>query len=460
MRRLLPILAVALLFVMLVATAGAQGNDSTSERSVPEWQVRYYNNINLTGSPVVTRTEPDPNYNNVLTSFAPGVAPDNFSARFERYVDVTAGTYRFSVTADDGVRVYVDGTLILDQWKEQGPTTYTKDVTLTAGAHLLTVDYYDKSQFATLRITFGAVATTPQATPIPTRTPVPNDWKGEFWNNTSLTGTPLYTDTYSEINFDWGAGAPAPRFPADNFSARFTRTVNLEPGTWRFTIAFDDGARLYVNDRLLINRWTEGALRTYYYEIYLPGGPTEIRFEFFELTERAVAQLTYQNVSAPIPSATPTIVRPTATPTPGIIPGEVIVDDSSSDFIKGGPPSGFRTEAEGYNGQLTWTQNNEVQRADYNFARWYPTLTARNYEVYAYLPDRFTTTTYARYTISHRDGLATVVIDQSKFSNEWVSLGTHPFTGTRGDYVALSDVTSEPALTTLLAFDAVRFVPR
>lgn len=453
MRRLFPILALLLLFAMFAATANAQSGNPVSD---PQWQVRYYNNITLTGSPVVTRSEADPAYNNVLTSFAPGVSPDNFSARFEKYVDVPTGTYRFTVTADDGVRIYVDGTLLLDQWKEQGPTTYTKDISLAMGFHLVTVDYYDKSQFATLQLSFAPAPVTPQATP----TLVTTGWTGEFWNNTTLSGTPSSTAFYNEVNFDWGNAAPAQRVPADNFSARFTRTLNLAPGTWRFTLTFDDGARLYVNNRQLINRWTEGALRSYYYDIYLAGGPTEVRVDYFELTERAVLKLTYQNTSLPTPTmtATPTIIRPTQTPSP--VPGEVIVDDSSASFIKGGPPTGFRTEAEGYNGQLTWTQNNDVQRPDYNFARWYPTLTARRYELFVYIPDRFSTTRSAKYSISHRDGLAAVTIDQTAYSNQWVSLGTYVFTGSPGDYVGLSDVTGETVLSTILAFDAVKFVPR
>ncbi len=136
------------------------------------------------------------------------------------------------------------------------------------------------------------------------------------------------------------------------------------------------------------------------------------------------------------------------------------MDDSSPDFIMGGPPSGFRTESEGYSGGLTWTQNNEVQQVNYNYARWYPKLEARRYEVLVYIPDRFTTTTAARYYVSHRDGLAQVVVSQSQASGSWRSLGIYTFTGTRGDYVSLSDITGEPALTTLVAFDAVRFVPR
>jgi hypothetical protein len=37
----------------------------------------------------------------------------------------TAGTHLFTATADDGVRVYLEGTLVMDQWKDQPPTTYT-----------------------------------------------------------------------------------------------------------------------------------------------------------------------------------------------------------------------------------------------------------------------------------------------------------------------------------------------
>ncbi len=456
MRRLLPVLMLfTLLFAAMSSSANAQGTPPNQQVTDAQWQVRYYNNLTLTGSPVVTRFEADPNYNNVLTNFAPGVSPDNFSARFEKYVDVPTGTYRFTVTADDGVRIYVDGALILDQWKEQGPTTYVKDISLATGFHLVTVDYFDKAQFATLQLSFAPAPASPQPTP----TIAAVGWKGEFWNNTAFTGSPAYTAFYDGINFDFGNGSPAQRVLSDNFSARFTRTLNLAPGTWRFTMAFDDGARLYVNNRLLIDRWTAGALRSYYYEIYLPGGATDVRIDYFELTERAAIRLEYRNVNTPAPTATPAVILQ-ATPTPGTVPGEVIVDDTSTAFIKGGPPSGFRTETDGYNRQLTWTQNNDVQRPDYNFARWYPTLTARSYEVFAYIPDRFSTTRRARYTISHRDGLTSITIDQTLTSNAWVSLGTFPFTGTPGDYVGLTDITGEPVLTTVIAFDAVRFVPR
>ena len=42
----------------------------------------------------------------------------------------------------------------------------------------------------------------------------------------------------------------------------------------------------------------------------------------------------------------------------------------------------------------------------------------------------------------------------------WVSLGTYQFLGTSDDYVALENVTSEPNLTRMIAFDAMKWEPR
>jgi hypothetical protein len=55
----------------------------------------------------------------------------------------TAGTHTFTATADDGVRVYLDGTLVIDQWKDQSATTYTAPRTVTAGNHEVKVEYYE-----------------------------------------------------------------------------------------------------------------------------------------------------------------------------------------------------------------------------------------------------------------------------------------------------------------------------
>ena len=66
---------------------------------------------------------------------APGVNADGFSASWDGSFTFAAGTYTFTATGDDGIRVYVDGTKVIDGWKDQSATTYTAPVTLTAGSH-------------------------------------------------------------------------------------------------------------------------------------------------------------------------------------------------------------------------------------------------------------------------------------------------------------------------------------
>jgi hypothetical protein len=80
--------------------------------------------------------------------------------------------------------------------------------------------------------------------------------------------------------------------------------------------------------------------------------------------------------------------------------------------------------------------------------------------VLVFIPDRFTTTANARYWVAHSEGYTQRTVDQSANGNRWVSLGTYQFSGGDSEYVSLSDVTYESRLTRLVAFDAVKWVPR
>ncbi len=72
----------------------------------------------------------------------------------------------------------------------------------------------------------------------PTATPqVIAGWRGEYFNNVNLSGRPALVRDDAAINFDWGLGSPAPGIQADNFSARWVRTVPLGGGTYRFFAA-------------------------------------------------------------------------------------------------------------------------------------------------------------------------------------------------------------------------------
>jgi glucose/arabinose dehydrogenase len=135
-------------------TAGA------SSCPIGEYKASYFANQTLSGTPVTERCESAINYDwGTGSPSGSGVGPDNFSVRWAgTHSFATTGTYTFTATADDGVRVYLDGTLVIDQWKDQSATTYTASRTVSAGNHELKVEYYENGGDAVARFSVTAAA--------------------------------------------------------------------------------------------------------------------------------------------------------------------------------------------------------------------------------------------------------------------------------------------------------------
>jgi hypothetical protein len=120
------------------------------------WLGQYFNNTDLSGSPVLVRQVVDPqgdsdtlgdadlNFDWGTGSPSAAVQSDNFSAKWDTTRNFsTSGNYVITATADDGIRVWVDGQLMIDQWSDHAATTYTATVYLTAGNHSIHVEYYE-----------------------------------------------------------------------------------------------------------------------------------------------------------------------------------------------------------------------------------------------------------------------------------------------------------------------------
>ena len=339
--------------------------------------------------------------------------------------------YDFHATMDDGMRVYVDDKLLIDEWRDERVREVTKSLWMSAGNHALKVEYYDRRHQAQASLWWE-----------PLRQYA--GWRALYWANSDLLGNPVLVRDDASIDFYWDQGSPASGIPSDGFSARWTRTVRFEPGSYRFTVTSDDGARLWVNGHLLIDKWRDQPFWAFSGEMYV-AGDVPIKMEYYENDGVAAARLTWTRVDDDTPA-----------PPPGV----VIVDDTGRGFVKGGSATGWRTAAEGYDGRLTWTRNNDQRRHNYNWARWFPGLAAGRYEVFVYIPERYTTTSNARYWVSHHGGFTLRQMNQSTNGSRWVSIGTYWFRGTRDDYVSLNDVTDEPYVSRLIAFDAVKWVPR
>lgn len=256
------------------------------------WTASYWNNRSLQGSPAITRNEAAIDYAWGAGSPISGIGADNWSARWTSNVPFAAGTYRFVATMDDGMRVWVDDTLLIDSWYDSPAHTIRADRAMSAGTHHIRVEYYDHGGGAVARFYWSLVSTPAPAPPL-----VINRWQGEYYNNVSLSGAPVLVRDETNINYNWGLGSPAPdRVTRDNFSARWTRSLDLPAGRYRFTISHDDGARLWAGGVLLVDRWFDQSASVRQVEIDWPGGVMPVKMEYYERNGLAQASLSWARV--------------------------------------------------------------------------------------------------------------------------------------------------------------------
>lgn len=257
--------------------------------SYPDWKGEYFNNTGLSGSPVLVRNDAQIKFDWGSGAPASSLPTDRFSARWTRSASFDAATYRFHVRMDDGVRLWVDGNLLIDDWREASTREIVKDYALGSGVHSLRVEYFEATGEARIEVWWEKLSP-PVSFP---------DWKGEYFDNTGLSGNPVLVRNDRSIDFNWGSGAPASNLPADRFSARWTRSASFDGGTYRFHLTVDDGVRLWVDGQLVADDWREGSVREITRDVSLAAGSHSLRVEFLELTGQARIHVWWEKVQAP-----------------------------------------------------------------------------------------------------------------------------------------------------------------
>lgn len=266
-------------------------NAVTAESCAGQYRAEYFNNRSeaLASTPVLERCETWPiSYNWGSGSPGSGVNSDNFMARWVGRASFNAANYTFIVRADDGVRVWLDGVIILNKWIDQGPTEYRVTRAVTAGMHNIQVDYYENGGGALIEFRWQ------QDNP---GCPTITAWKGEYFNNQTLSGTPLLCRDDAQVRFYWGAGGPGGGIPNDHFSARFTRAQAFSAARYRFHLKGDDGIRLWVDNQVRIDRWIDQGATEYTADLDLSAGSHDLKVEYYENGGDAVVDLWWEQLS-------------------------------------------------------------------------------------------------------------------------------------------------------------------
>jgi beta-glucosidase len=108
--------------------------------------------------------------------------------------------------------------------------------------------------------------------------------QGEYYANTTLSGTPVTTTVDPQVSFDWKGAVPAAGLPATNFSTRWTGTLTPPTtGTYTFGLTSDDGSRLFINGTQVIDNWRDQAATTGTAQVSLTGGtPVQVEVDYYQ----------------------------------------------------------------------------------------------------------------------------------------------------------------------------------
>ncbi|HEV2854604.1 MAG TPA: PA14 domain-containing protein [Thermoanaerobaculia bacterium] len=263
----------------------------------------YWDNIDFTG-PTVTRVDPTVNFDWGTGSPAAGIDINSFSTRWTGQVQAkVTGTHTFYTVSDDGVRLWINGVLVINNWTDHAPTENSGTINLTAGQRYdVKMEFYENAGGAMAKLLWSATGlakeVVPQAQLFPSASappPPPPPTSGlaaTYFDNINFTGTTV-TRVDPTVDFDWGTGSPAAGIDINTFSARWTGQVQAKvTGTHTFYTVSDDGVRLWINGVLVIDNWTDHAPTENSGTISLTAGQRyDVRMEFYENAGGAVAKL-------------------------------------------------------------------------------------------------------------------------------------------------------------------------
>ncbi len=143
-------------------------SSADSGRTVAGLQGEYWDNNRFAGAPLIVRTDPRVDFGWTLNSPGRGIPFDWYSVRWTGRITAPAsGVTHLGVEGNDGYRLYLDGTLLIDDWVKRSYGARLADVSLAPGStHQIRLEYYESAGNARVKLVWDAG--------------VPDDWRARI----------------------------------------------------------------------------------------------------------------------------------------------------------------------------------------------------------------------------------------------------------------------------------------
>jgi len=160
-------------------------------------------------------------------------------------------------------------------------------------------------EIAAIRLVSPTVRPIP-ATPVPvltamvvgTPTTDPNAtgiWHGQYFANRELQSPSLFGRVDgAALNFDWSKTPPGAELAPNNFSVIWNRNeIFTQSENYIFNLSLVDGARVYVDDQMIVNEWHVGIPRAFSVSVFIPAGLHRLKVEYFSASNNPMIQLNW-----------------------------------------------------------------------------------------------------------------------------------------------------------------------
>jgi uncharacterized protein (DUF1800 family) len=331
----------------------------------------YWADTAFVGDPYFVDYQTQINYNKGSGQPGDTWTVQTFSATWDGYLlPTSSGNHLFTLLAQSQARVYLNGNLILDGWTVPGSAgtnpIQSAPINLTAGTRVpIHVDYANSTTGASFINVQWEPPTAQTFTGIPNTALFRNASTSQqgllaTWYANSTQTPPFFyqvaENNNPELNYTFGQAPPGGSLASTNFTVRWKGQVlpqYSEP--YQFAVKSDDGARLWVNGQLVINKWqSQGTTENISAPINLQAGVFyDIQLEYLQLTAGAEVHLNWfsaDQVEQVIPSSR---LYPAITGVPQA--GPTGVTSSTGDVYIANSGSPYSYPISGSNGPSTYS---------------------------------------------------------------------------------------------------------
>ncbi len=222
---------------------------------------------------------------------------ENFALVFSNQITVTeAATYEFQTRSDDGSKLYINNTVVVDNDGLHAPVTVTGQVFLNPGTYSLRVEFFERGGGETLEVLYRIANGNFAA--IPPSGQLVGNGQSQF-NYSVYHGAFDFLPDFSSLNPVLSGVTDtidaSVRDRDDNFALVFTNQITVfEAATYEFRTISDDGSKLYIENTVVVDNDGLHPAVTVTGQIFLNPGTYSLRVEFFERGGGEILEVLYR----------------------------------------------------------------------------------------------------------------------------------------------------------------------